>query len=68
MYEPLLSVVAILLALLAIGTFLGGADEACEIEEMVLAVSAAIEGLRMDDTGETIDCVVTEGDLAGRRG
>lgn len=53
---PLLSVVAILLVRLAMGILLGGADDAYEMDEIVLAVSAAIEGDRIDETeGDVTD-------------
>ena len=45
-----------------------GADEAWDIDEMVLAVSAVIEGDLIDDTGDAIECDVTDGDFTGRIG
>ena len=62
--SPLLPAGAMLLFLRAMGTFLGGCVEACDIEEMVLAVSAMRDGDRKDDTGEAIDCVAIDGDLS----
>ena len=53
---PLRSLGAMLLPLLAMGTLFGGMDELCDMDEMVLAVSAAMEGDLMEDTvGEVID-------------
>lgn len=53
---PLRSLGAMLLPLLAMGTLLGGMDEPYDIDDMVLAVSAAMEGDLMEDTvGEVID-------------
>lgn len=54
-----------LLFLLAMGTFFDGAEDAWDIDEIVLAVSAAIDGDLIDDTGDNIGCVVTDGDLIG---
>jgi hypothetical protein len=45
----LLSAGTILLLLLAMATLFGGADEAWDIDEIVLAVSAAIDGLLIDE-------------------
>lgn len=53
---PLLSEETILLFRLAIRILFGGtADEECDIDDIVLAVSAAIEGDLIDDTGDVID-------------
>lgn len=52
-----------LLLLLAMGILFGGAEEAWDMEDMVLAVSAVIEGERMDDPGDVIDWVVIDGDF-----
>jgi len=59
-----------LLLLLAMATlFGGGADDACDIEEIVLALSVAIDGDLIEDTvGDVIDCVATDGDFKGRMG
>jgi hypothetical protein len=65
---PLLPAGAILLLLLAIGIFFCGCVDAWDIDDIVLAVSAAIDGDRNDDTGEAIDCVAMDGDLRGRIG
>jgi hypothetical protein len=65
---PLLPAGAILLLLLEIGIFLGLADDACEIVDMVLAVSASIDGDGIDDSGEAIDSVTMDGDFNGRIG
>jgi hypothetical protein len=54
-----------LLLLLEMGIFFGGADDAWDIDDMVLAVSAAMDGDRIDDTGDVIDCVAFEGDFKG---
>jgi hypothetical protein len=63
---PLLPAGAILLLRREIGIFLGGgADDACDIDDMVLAVSAAIDGDRIDDTGDASDCVAIDGDFHG---
>jgi hypothetical protein len=48
-----------------IGIFLGFADDACDIDDKVLAVSAAIDGDRIDDTGDASDCVAIDGDFHG---
>lgn len=66
--SPLLPAGAMLLFLRAMGTFLGDCVEACDMEEMVLAVSAMRDGDRKDDTGEAIDCVANDGDLSGCTG
>jgi hypothetical protein len=61
---PFVSAGMILLLLLAMAILFGGADEALEMDDIVLAVSAAIDGDLIDDTdGEITDCVVTDGDL-----
>lgn len=53
---PLLSEETILLFRLAIRILLGGAaDDVCDIEEIVLAVSAVIEGDLNDDTGDATE-------------
>lgn len=63
MRVPLLPAGAMLLFLREIGIFLGGADEVCDIVEMVLAVSAAMDGDRKGDIGDVIDCASTDGDF-----
>jgi hypothetical protein len=65
---PLLPAGAILLLLREMGIFLGGADEVRDIVEMVLTVSAAMEGDRNGDTGHVIDCAATAGDFKGLMG
>jgi hypothetical protein len=66
---PLLSAGMILLLLLAIATLFGGADDAWDSDDIVLAVSVAIDGLLIDDMlGDVTDCVCIEGDLRGRMG
>ena len=62
---PLLPAGAILLLLREMAIFLGGADEVWDIVEMVLAVSAAIDGDRRGDMGDVIDCVEIDGDFKG---
>jgi hypothetical protein len=59
-----------LLPLLAMGTLLGGGtDDACDIDDIVLAVSAAMEGDLIDDTvGEVMDCDAIDGVLIGCTG
>jgi len=57
-----------LLLLREMGTFFGGADDAWETVDMVLAVSAAIDGDRIDDTGDVTDCGAMVGDLNGCEG
>jgi hypothetical protein len=54
-----------LLLLLEIGIFFGGAEDAWDIEDIVLAVSATMDGDRNDDIGDVIDCVAMEGDFKG---
>jgi hypothetical protein len=62
----------ILLLLLAMATLFGGgagADDACDTDDIVLAVSAAIDGDLIDETvGDVMDCVVIDGDFNGRIG
>jgi hypothetical protein len=62
---PLLPAGAMLLLLLEIGIFFGGADDVCDIDDIVLAVSAAMDGDRNDDTGDVIDCDTIVGDFKG---
>jgi hypothetical protein len=65
----LLSAGIMLLLLLAMATFFGGADDAWDIDDIVLAVSAAIDGDLIEDAvGDVMDCVVTDGDFNGRIG
>lgn len=57
---------AILLVRLAMGILFGGAEDAWEMDEIVLAVSAAIDGDLIDDIdGDVTDCVGIEGDFIG---
>jgi hypothetical protein len=66
---PLLPAGAILLLRRAMGIFLGGCVEACDIVDIVLAASVAMDGDRSDDTGDAIECeVAMEGDLSGCTG
>ena len=44
---------------------MGGAEDTWDIDEMVLAVSAAMDGDRNEDPGDAIDCVAIEGDFKG---
>jgi hypothetical protein len=62
---PLVPAGTMLLLLLEIGILFGGADEACDIDDIVLAVSAVNDGDLMDETGDTIDRVVMDGDFNG---
>jgi len=58
-----------LLFLLAMGILFGGADDAWDIDDIVLAVSAATDGDLIEETvGEVIDCAATDGDLSDRIG
>lgn len=52
---PLVPAGAMLLLLLDIGILLGGADEAYDIDDIVLAVSAINDGDLMEETGDAID-------------
>jgi hypothetical protein len=54
-----------LLLLLEMGIFFGGAEDAWDIDDIVLAVSAAMDGDRNDDIGDVIDCVAMEDDSKG---
>jgi hypothetical protein len=36
------------------------ADDACDVDDMVLALSDTIDGDGSEDPGEAIDCVTTE--------
>lgn len=60
---PLLPAGAIVLLLLAIGTFFGGGVDACDSDDMVLAVSATMDGDLNDETGDAIESVAIDGDL-----
>lgn len=58
-----------LLFLLAMGILFGGAEDAWDTDDMVLAVSAATDGDLIEEmVGEVMDCVVTYGDLSDRTG
>ena len=66
---PLVSVVMMLLLLLEMATLFGGADEAHDLDDIVLAVSAAIDGDLMEDVvGDMTDCGAVEGDWSGPAG
>lgn len=63
---PLVSVVTMLLLLLEMATLFGGADEAYDLDDIVLAVSAAIDNDLMEDVvGDMTDCDAVEGDWSG---
>jgi hypothetical protein len=66
---PLLSAGMILLLLLAMATFFGGADDAWDIDDIVLAVSAAIDGDFIGNMlGDVTYCVCIDGDFCSRMG
>lgn len=58
-----------LLLLLAMAILFGGADDAWDIDDMVLAESAVMDDDLMEEAvGDVMDCVVVDGVLTGRIG